>query len=182
LFLGCWFVPSDAFFDELLAANAIYAARFLLHGRPTDPSRQLAVLTCMDARLDPLAMLGLERGDAVILRNAGARATEDAVRSLVLASALLGVKRLMLIGHTRCRLTAKNDDIIRAAVRDAGGPDTSDIAFLAAAEAAAAVRDDVAKLPLVALSQAASRCRLSVRHRHRQARSDQLAGAAADRT
>jgi carbonic anhydrase len=146
LFLGCWFVPGDAVFDDLLAANAIYAARFRLHGEDSGPSRRLAVLTCMDARLDPLAMLGLERGDAVILRNAGARATEDAVRSLTLASTLLGVNRLMLIGHTRCRLTAETDEVIRAAIRDAGGPDTGDVAFLAAADAAAAVRDDVAKL------------------------------------
>jgi carbonic anhydrase len=137
-------VPGDAVFDELLAANAIYAIR--RDAEASGPSPRLAVLTCMDARLDPLAMLGLERGDAVVLRNAGARATEDAVRSLVLASTLLGVTRLMLIGHTRCRLIAQNDDVIRAAILDAGGPDTSDIAFLAAADAAAAVREAIAKL------------------------------------
>ena len=138
--------PGDGLFDDLLAANAIFAERIRLRGQASGPRRRLAVLTCMDARLDPLAMLGLERGDAVILRNAGARATEDAVRSLTLASTLLGVNRLMLIGHTRCRLTAENDEVIRAAIRDAGGPDTGDVAFLAAADAAAAVRDDVVKL------------------------------------
>lgn len=137
-------MSGDAVFDELLAANAIYAAHFPLQAQASGPSRQLAVLTCMDARLDPLAMLVLERGDSVILRNAGARATEDAVRSLVLASTLLGVTRLMLIGHTRCGLTAENDEVIRAAICDAGGPDTSDIAFLAAADATAAIREDVA--------------------------------------
>jgi carbonic anhydrase len=139
-------VRDDALLDDLLEANAIHAAHFPRHGEASAPRRRLAVLTCMDARLDPLAMLGLEPGDAVILRNAGARATEDAVRSLALASALLGVDHLMLIGHTRCRLTAENDEAIRAAIRDAGGPDTRDIAFLAAADAAAAVRDEVAKL------------------------------------
>jgi carbonic anhydrase len=139
-------VPGDALFDDLLEANASDAARVRPDRHASGPSRRLAVLTCMDARLDPLAMLGLERGDAVILRNAGARATEDAVRSLALASTLLGVTRLMLIGHTRCRLTAENDEVIRAAIRDGGGPDTSDIAFLAAADATAAVREEVAKL------------------------------------
>jgi carbonic anhydrase len=139
-------VPGNRLFDDLLAANALYAQRFRLHRQASMASPRLAVLTCMDARLDPLAMLGLERGDAVILRNAGARATEDAVRSLALASTLLGVNRLMLIGHTRCRLTAENDEVIRAAIRDGGGPDTSNIAFLAAPDAAAAVREEVAML------------------------------------
>jgi carbonic anhydrase len=133
-------------FADVLAANETYADGFPLRGLQARAAKGLAVLTCIDSRIEPLAMLGLERGDAVILRNAGARATEDAVRSLVVASTLLGVSRLMLIGHTRCRLSAENDEVIRAAIRAAGGPDTSGIAFLAAADAAAAVRDEVAKL------------------------------------
>ena len=99
----------------------------------------------MDSRIEPLAMLGLRPGDAKILRNAGARITDDVLRTLVLASYLLGVRRVMVITHTDCRMTGTEDDV-HAAVLDEGGPDTRGLAFLMAEDPAAAVRDDVQRL------------------------------------
>jgi carbonic anhydrase len=83
---------------------------------PNQPARRLAVLTCMDARIDPLAALGLALGDAVIVRNAGAQATEDAVRSLQLAHEKLGVAEVRVVAHTDCAAHGGDD---RAAARGA---------------------------------------------------------------
>lgn len=133
-------------FDDLLAANADYAKRHTRRAMDAVAAKRVAVLTCMDVRIDPLAMLGLRPGDAIVLRNAGGRITEDVLRSLILAEALLGVERLMLIGHTRCRLTAVSDDAVRASIRAAGRPDPGDTAFLTAPDPAAAVCAELEKL------------------------------------
>jgi len=93
-------VPGDPPFDDVLAANETYARDFQLAGLPARAASGLAVLTC----IEPLPMLGLRPGDAKILRNAGARITDDVLRTLVLASYLLGVERLMVIAHTSCRM------------------------------------------------------------------------------
>jgi carbonic anhydrase len=85
-------------------------------------AKGLAVLTCIDSRIEPLAMLGLRPGDAKILRNAGARVTDDVLRTLVLASYLLGVDRAMVIAHTHCRMATGSEDDVHAAVSEAGGP------------------------------------------------------------
>jgi carbonic anhydrase len=108
-------------------------------------AKGLAVLTCMDSRIEPLAMLGLRPGDAKVLRNAGARVTDDVLRTLVLATYLLGVRRVMVITHTDCRMTGTEEDV-HAAVLEEGGPDTRSLAFLMAEDPAAAVRDDVQRL------------------------------------
>jgi carbonic anhydrase len=135
-------VPGDDTFADVLAANAAYARSFPHNGLEARAAQGLAVLTCIDSRIEPLAMLGLRPGDAKILRNAGARVTSDVLRSLVLASNLLGVERVMLIAHTDCRMTGREDEL-HAAVRDAGGPDTRDFVFLAAEDQEATVRADV---------------------------------------
>src|ERR1700761_3047249 len=96
-------------FDDVLAANADYAARFTDRGLAGRAARGLAVITCMDSRISPLQMLGLTDGDAKILRNAGARVTDDVLRTLVLAVHLLGVERVLLIAHTDCRMTKVTD-------------------------------------------------------------------------
>src|SRR5918995_630538 len=90
-------VAGDATFDDVLAANEAYADEFRLAGLEPVAAKGLAVLTCMDSRIEPLAMLGLRPGDAKILRNAGARVTDDVLRTLVLASYLLGVDRAMVV-------------------------------------------------------------------------------------
>ena len=88
----------------------------------------------MDSRIEPLAMLGLEPGDAKILRNAGARVTDDVLRTLVLASYLLGVDRAMIVAHTKCRMAAGEEEDVHEAVADAGGPDTRSLAFLVSSD------------------------------------------------
>jgi carbonic anhydrase len=137
--------PADAFAD-VLAANEDYARAFSLRGLEPRARRGLCVLTCMDSRIEPLAMLGLRPGDAKILRNAGGRVTPEVVATMLVASYLLGVERLMIVAHTKCRMNAPDDDTLRAAIREAGGPDTSDVAFGAAADQVAAVRADVERV------------------------------------
>ena len=130
-------------FDDVLAANETYAAGFAMGGLPGEAARGLAVITCMDSRIEPLAMLGLSAGDAKILRNAGARVTDDVLRTLVLASYLLGVSRVMVVAHTRCRMASGDAHAIHEAIRAAGGPDTSEIAFLTTDDQESSVRSDV---------------------------------------
>jgi carbonic anhydrase len=136
----------DRTFDDVLAANRTYADGFGLARLPARALRGLAVVTCIDSRIEPLAMLGLAPGDAKILRNAGARVTDDVLRTLVLASYLLGVDRAMVIAHTDCRMAAGTEDDVHAAVEQAGGPDTRSLSFLVAADQAATVRSDVQRV------------------------------------
>jgi carbonic anhydrase len=136
----------DDTFADVLAANDGYMRDFRFEGLSGTAARGLAVLTCMDSRIEPLAMLGLGPGDAKILRNAGARVTDDVLRTLVLASYLLGVDRVMIIAHTNCRMAGGTEEDVHAAVRDAGGPDTRSLAFLVTDDQAATVRDDVQRV------------------------------------
>jgi carbonic anhydrase len=135
-------MPGVTDFSDVLEANERYVAGFRLGGLPARAARGLAVLTCIDSRIDPLGMLGLGPGDAKILRNAGARVTDDVLRTLVLASYLLGVERLMVIAHTNCRMTESGEDEVHAAVREAGGPDTRSLSFLVTPDVEASVRAD----------------------------------------
>jgi carbonic anhydrase len=107
--------------DELVENNHRYAAEFVDHGLPTEPSRKLAVLTCMDSRIDVFAVLGLQLGEAHVLRNAGGIVTDDALRSLLLSQYLLGTEAVMLIHHTSCGLLRFRDDELAGEVeRDTG--------------------------------------------------------------
>src|SRR5436305_11201688 len=139
-------MPHSQAFADLLAVNEDYARTFSLRGLAARAARGLAVLTCIDSRIEPLAMLGLRPGDAKILRNAGARVTDDVLRTLVLASYLLGVDRAMVIAHTDCRMATGSEDDVHAAVRDAGGPDTRSLSFLVAADQRATVLADVQRV------------------------------------
>ncbi len=133
----------DDAFADVLAANADYVSGFRLAGLQPRAAKGLAVLTCMDSRIEPLAMLGLVPGDAKILRNAGARVTDDVLRTLVLARYLLGVDRVMVVAHTQCRMAGDTEDQVHAAVQAAGGPDTRSIPFLVAIDQEEALRTDV---------------------------------------
>lgn len=132
-------------FDDLLEANLRYQERFHDSGVPGVAARGLAVLTCIDSRIDPLAMLGLTPGDAKIVRNAGARVTSDALRSLVLATAFLGVTRIMVVAHTDCAVAGTSDESIRERLA-ASGLDASGWDFLATTDQAATVRADLARI------------------------------------
>lgn len=133
-------------FAEVLSANEEYARGFELTGLEARAAKGLAVLTCMDSRIEPLAMLGLRPGDAKILRNAGARVTDDVLRTLVLATYLLGVDRAMIIAHTDCRMAAGSEDDVHTAVAEAGGPDTRSLSFLVASDQEETVRADVQRV------------------------------------
>src|SRR5919206_3361104 len=97
--------------DQLLAANETYASGFAKGDLPMPPGRRFAVVTCMDARLVPARLLGLEEGDAHVIRNAGGLVTDDALRSLAISHHLLGTEEVMVIGHTEGGMTTfANED------------------------------------------------------------------------
>ena len=137
---------TDAGFADILAANALYADTFHLSGLSPQAARGLAVLTCIDSRIEPLTMLGLAPGDAKILRNAGARVTADALRSLVLAVHLLGVSRVAVIQHTRCRMTEATEDEIRAEISRHAGASADGWDFGAVADQHETLAADVAAI------------------------------------
>src|SRR5687767_4356220 len=128
-------------FDDLLEANRRYRTEFHDSGVAGKAARGLAVLTCIDSRIDPLAMLGLIPGDAKIIRNAGARVTEDSLRSLVLAVNLLGVERICVVQHSDCAMAGATDDEIRERI---GADD--DFEALAMTDQVAALRDDIVRI------------------------------------
>jgi carbonic anhydrase len=100
--------------DDVLSANAMYAREFGDKGKlPMPPGRQFAILTCMDARLDPAKYAGLAEGDAHVIRNAGGRASDDAIRSLVISYKLLGTREWFVIHHTDCGMLTFTDDVMR---------------------------------------------------------------------
>lgn len=100
--------------NEVLAANESYAANFGEKGKlPLPPARRFAILTCMDARLDPAKYAGLSEGDAHVIRNAGGRASDDAIRSLVISHKLLGTREWFVIHHTDCGMQLFTDDVMR---------------------------------------------------------------------
>jgi carbonic anhydrase len=100
--------------NEVLAANSAYAAGFGdLAELPLPPARRFAILTCMDARLDPARFAGLSEGDAHVIRNAGGRASDDAIRSLVISYKLLGTKEWFVIHHTDCGMLLFTDEVMR---------------------------------------------------------------------
>jgi carbonic anhydrase len=107
--------------DELLAANVEYSARHDHLHLDVRPARRLAIVTCMDARIDVYAALGLENGDAHILRNAGGVITDDVIRSLAISQRRLGTREIVLIHHTRCGMQTITDDGFRAELQAATG-------------------------------------------------------------
>ena len=133
-------------FDDLLAANAGYADGFDRGGLEPVAARGLAILTCMDSRIDPLAALGLAAGDAKILRNAGARVTEDVLRTLVLAVHLLGVNRVLVMPHTGCRMAANTEEQIHAVILERAGVDTRSLEFRTEPDQAAALAQDLVRI------------------------------------
>jgi carbonic anhydrase len=135
--------PQVSFRDEALEANAAYAAGFPAGERSAPPTRRVAVLACMDARLRPEDALGLALGEAHVIRNAGGRVTDDAVRSLMLSSAVLGTRRVAVIHHTDCGLLGATDEALRDQVVAATGERVDDVEFLAFDDAEAALLDDV---------------------------------------
>ncbi|KAL2851162.1 carbonic anhydrase [Aspergillus pseudoustus] len=127
---------------EFEAANAKYAAKFTKGDLALPPARKVAVIACMDARLDPAKALGLEEGDAHVIRNAGGRAV-DALRSLVISQQLLGTREIVLVHHTDCGMLTFSDEIIREKIRTDLGQDADHIAFLPFKDLEKSVLDDI---------------------------------------
>jgi carbonic anhydrase len=134
---------SSQILDEVRAANQRYAASFTKGDLPMPPGRQFAVLACMDARLDPARALGLEEGDAHVIRNAGGRASPDALRSLIISYKLLGTREFLVIHHTDCGMVTFTNDQLREMLKADTGADASNIDFLPFSDLEAGVREDV---------------------------------------
>ncbi len=132
-------------FADVLAANTDYARTFSDAATPGKAARGLAVVTCMDSRISPLEMLGLDKGDAKILRNAGARVTDDVLRTLVLAVHLLEVDRVMVVAHTDCRMTKVTDDQVHREIA-ARGFDTRSLEFRTIDDQVETLRGDVQRI------------------------------------
>ena len=134
--------PSD--FSDLLAANAAYAKTHDLTGFDGIAHAGIAVVTCMDSRIDPLAMLGLKAGDAKIFRNPGGRVTGAAMEALVLGVHLLGVRRILVVPHTRCAMAANSQADLRRRVGESAGVDASWQPFNVVSDMEAELRASVA--------------------------------------
>ena len=124
-------------------ANAEYAARFQHRDLERPPAKHLAVVTCIDGRIDPLRLLGLALGDANVLRNAGAIVTDDVVRSLVVSRSLLGMREVFVVGHTDCGLERVTNDEVWARVRAEADVEAPAIDFRPFADVEESVRAGV---------------------------------------
>lgn len=107
--------------DELLENNKGYAETFAAAAVPAPPAKRVAVLACMDARLDPARVLGLSEGDAHVIRNAGGVVTDDAIRSLAISQHLLGTEEIIVIQHTKCGMTTSTDEELARLLEDHAG-------------------------------------------------------------
>jgi len=134
--------PYDEFADAL-AANVEYVKNFKYSDLTGVAQKGLAIVTCMDSRINPLSVLGMRSGDAKILRNAGARVTDDVLRTLVLATYLLGVKRILVMPHTNCRMAQVDEAEIHREIDTKYGIDTSELEFKTVADQRASLIEDV---------------------------------------
>lgn len=132
--------------EEFLKANEAYASTFTKGSLPMPPARHVAVLTCMDARLIPASFLGLEEGDAHVIRNAGGRASEDAIRSLIISEQLLGTTEIVVIHHTDCGMLTFGNEDLRTKLQQEFKADASHIDFLPFSDLEQSVRDDLATI------------------------------------
>lgn len=136
-------LPTVSILPELLAANEAYAREFNSGDLPPQPQRKLAIVTCMDCRLDVFKMLGLHEGDAHVMRNAGARVTPDVIRSLILSYQALGTREFMVIHHTECGLKQVTNEGVREQLREQGSIDVDDLDFLTFTDQVTALQEDV---------------------------------------
>ncbi|OGE50196.1 hypothetical protein PENARI_c018G04659 [Penicillium arizonense] len=136
---------------EFEAANANYAASFTKGDLQLPPQRKVAVVACMDARLDPARALGLEEGDAHVIRNAGGRVS-DALRSIIISQQLLGTREIIIVHHTDCGMLTFTDEVIRGKIHEDLKQNVDHIAFLPFGDLRQSVLDDILLLkdsPLV---------------------------------
>jgi carbonic anhydrase len=137
--------PHDEFKD-LLESNSNYVETFKYSELTGTAQKGLAIVTCMDSRINPLSVVGMRSGDAKILRNAGARVTEDVLRTLVLATYLLGVNRILVMPHTDCRMAQGDESAIHDLIDEKFGIDTSTLEFQTTDNQEASLITDVARV------------------------------------
>lgn len=137
--------PTDTFAD-VLAGNAAFAATFTDQHLTGRAAKGLAVVTCMDSRINPLAVLGMKAGDVKILRNAGARVTDDVLRTLVLASYLLNVSRVLVMPHTECKMASATEAEIHEAILNEYQVDTRSLEIRVTSDQAAALKRDLQRV------------------------------------
>ena len=133
-------------FSDVLSANEQFVTGFQ-HSELTGTAKKgLAIITCMDSRISPLAVVGMQAGDAKILRNAAARVTDDVLRTLVLASYLLGVNRVLVMPHTDCRMASTDEATIHSTIEEQFGVNTRSLEFRTVSDQRAALAIDVTRI------------------------------------
>ena len=120
---------NDPTFDDVLAGNQRFAQSYHEPGMSGRDAKHLALITCMDSRIDPLAVMGMDAGDMKILRNAGAQVTDDVLRTLVLATYLLDVNRIIVMPHTDCRMAKSTETQVHETILERSGVDTRSLEF-----------------------------------------------------
>jgi len=133
-------------FKDLFEANSEFVKNFKSQELTGQALKGLAIITCMDSRIDPLRIVGMQPGDAKILRNAGARVTEDVLRTLVLATYLLNVDRVLVMPHTDCRMASGTEDEVHAAIKERSGVDTRGIEIRTVKDQVAALNADLVRI------------------------------------
>jgi carbonic anhydrase len=133
-------------FEDLLEANRTFADSFSLGGFDGVAKAGVAVITCMDSRIDPLGMVGLKPGDAKIFRNPGGRVTDQALEALVLGVHLLNVQRILVVPHTKCAMSMSSLDELRLQVGESAGQDASWQSFGVVTDQVATLADDVRRV------------------------------------
>jgi carbonic anhydrase len=133
-------------FQDLFEANIEFAGGFQHGELQAVAARGLAIITCMDSRIAPLDVMGLQPGDAKILRNAGGRVTDDVLRTLVLAVYLLGVTRVLVMPHTQCRMAQSTEEQIHTLIEEKHHVDTRSISFETIADPIQTLHDDVERI------------------------------------
>ena len=137
--------PHDSFAD-VLTANAEYATTFEQGELSGKAAQGLAIVTCIDSRIEPLAIVGMHPGDVKIIRNAGARVTDDVLRTLVLATHLLSVRRVLVMPHTRCRMAGGTEAEIHAEILRLSGKDTRSMEMRTVTDQESALVTDVVRI------------------------------------
>ncbi len=151
MFASVLAVTDDAF-DDLITANRTFADDFTLGGFDGVAHAGVAIVTCMDSRIDPLRLVGLQPGDAKIFRNPGGRVTEAALEALVLGVHLLNVQRILVVPHTRCAMASATEAELRERISASAGTDATWHRFHVVEDQDAALREDVQRVrthPLV---------------------------------
>ena len=137
--------PAESF-EDVLQGNVSFARSFIDSGLTGRAAKGLAVITCMDSRIAPLNLLGMQAGDVKIIRNAGARVTDDVLRTLILATYLLGVTRVLVMPHTDCRMASASESEIHARIEAEFGVDTRSFEFRTVDDQESALITDVVRI------------------------------------